>query len=137
MDVIPCAFLHISQNFFCSLVPKASSVWSGLPLWLLLLIQYLMGLAATATLAIVGALFWPVAAVYYYGIAASNKSGQHAVAIIAFIIAIILYGITLTVFLIIGIVLWVVWIIKDIDAVTSNTERPKLFHEYYSGLNIF
>ena len=117
--------------------PKASSVWSGVPLWLLMLIQWILGLGATALLATVAALFWPVAAVYFHGLAHTNKAAQHVLAILAFLIGIILYGLFLTVFLIVGLVFWVVWIIQDINAVSAHTARPKLFNEYFRGLFTF
>lgn len=137
MDVKLCYCNLISKLFVCSSDPHASSVWSGLPHWLLLLVQWLVGLGATSVLAIVASLFWPVAAIYYHDIGASHKHGQAALAVLGFVIALILMGIFLTIFLIIGLVFWVMWIIKDIAAVNSHTTRPKLFHDYYRGLFTF
>ena len=114
-----------------------TSVWSGLPTWILILAEWLLGLGVTCLFAIVAALIWPVAAVYHHGMANTHRFVQHCLAVLMFMIGIILYGLTLAVFSVIGLALWIVWIINDINALSSHTLRPKLFNDYCTGLFTF
>lgn len=136
MDVKFCSLIVVISRKF-PLDPKPESIWSGLPIWMLALLQWITGLLIATMLAAITALFWPVAAIYYHAIFRSHKTVQAILAVTGFIAAIIFYPLVFAILLIIAMVLWVLWIIKDAAAIEAHSIRPKIGPEYLLGLPVF
>lgn len=93
-----------------------------------------MGLGIAMAFAGATALFWGVAAIYFYKVSEGTKFVQHILAILVFIVCLIVSPFAYMVLSLIALVLWVIWIIQDITAVVKNEARPKIITPYFLGL---
>ncbi len=101
---------------------------------MLLLVEFLIGLTVIESLVFAIALFWIVAAVYFYKILSGHSWAQHILALLGFLVGLVVSPFVYLVLTVVGLVLWIVWIYQDIVAVVNDAKRPKLISQYFRGL---
>lgn len=78
---------------------------------------------------------WPVACVYYHNVGKTLGSDTQVVLAVVFtIFGVILYPVALLVTVIGGLLMWIIWIVRDIKAIRKEAPRPQLLPEKYQGL---
>ena len=115
--------------------PEQESLWRGLPFWLLVPVQWILALGISIPIVFVFSLLWPVACMYYYNVAKTlGNDVQFLLAIIGLVFAVMLFPIVAVVTLLLSIIMWFAWIVRDIKAIVKRVSRPDMLPEKYQGL---
>lgn len=106
-----------------------------MPFWLLVIVQWVLALGVAIPVVGIFSLLWPVACLYYHNVAKTlGNDIQVLLSIMGVIFAVMIYPFVLVATAIIALVMWFVWIIRDIKAIAKSKQRPPLLPEKYQGL---